>query len=154
MGLTKRQVIEQAYEEIGKAGYEFDLQPEELQSALRRLDSMMLSWATLGFRVGYSGGDGTGDIDAEAEVPGWAYEALYLNLAVKIAPSFGKTPSPLTLQGAKAAKDQLAMRTVTPALRVPTGYGGAGYRYWGNGGNLPVPENDLVTGPDQELDIA
>ena len=40
MGWTKRQFVTQAFEEIGLASYVFDLTPEQLQSALRRLDAM------------------------------------------------------------------------------------------------------------------
>mgnify|MGYP003525752305 CR=1 FL=1 len=53
MGWTKRQFVTQAFEEIGLAAYVFDLTPEQLQSALRRLDSMMASWNAKGIRLGY-----------------------------------------------------------------------------------------------------
>ena len=53
MGWTKRQFIEQAFEEIGLAAYVFDLTPEQLQSALRRLDAMMAGWNTNGIRIGW-----------------------------------------------------------------------------------------------------
>ena len=48
MGWTKRQFVAQAFEEIGLASYVFDLTPEQLQSALRRLDTMMAAWNALG----------------------------------------------------------------------------------------------------------
>jgi hypothetical protein len=41
MGYKKRQFISAAFEEIGLASYVFDLQPEQLESALRRLDAMI-----------------------------------------------------------------------------------------------------------------
>jgi hypothetical protein len=53
MGYTKRQFISAAFEEIGLASYVFDLQPEQLQSALRRLDAMMADWNAKGIRLGY-----------------------------------------------------------------------------------------------------
>ena len=53
MGYKKRQFISAAFEEIGLASYVFDLQPEQLQSALRRLDAMMADWNAKGIRLGY-----------------------------------------------------------------------------------------------------
>ena len=41
MGYTKRQFILAAFEEIGLAAYTFDLQPDQLESARRRLDAMI-----------------------------------------------------------------------------------------------------------------
>ena len=51
MGWTKRQYIEQAFEEVGLAAYVFDLTPEQLQSALRKLDAMMAEWNAKGLRL-------------------------------------------------------------------------------------------------------
>ena len=54
MGWTKREYIEQAFEEIGLASYVFDLTPEQLQSALRKLDAMLAEWNAKGLRLGLS----------------------------------------------------------------------------------------------------
>lgn len=148
---SKRDVIQQAFSEIGKAAYDFDLQPEEMQSALRKLDAMMATWGgAMGIRIGFSGGDGKGDLTASTEVPDWAYEALYLNLAVKLCPDFGKTPSPVTLFNAKTALDAVRSRTVQPATRQIAGYAGAGRSYWG-ARPLPSQNPAVVTGPDNTL---
>lgn len=146
---TKLDIIRQAYAECGRADYEFDLNPEDLETGLRLLDAMMATWAALGIRIGYSGGDGTGEIDASTEVPLWACEALYLKLAERLAPSFGKTLSPQTLANAKAAFDAVRVRTTKPMPRVLRGYGGAG-----NGARaMPVQVDPIATGPDSALDF-
>lgn len=148
---SKRDVIEQAFSEIGKGAYDFDLQPEDLQTALRKLDAMMATWGgALGVRVGFSGGNGKGDLEADTSVPDWAYEALYLNLAVKICPDYGKTPNPVTLIQAKAALDAVRVRTVQPAPRQIRGYGGAGNSAWGATA-LPERADALSAGPDSDL---
>lgn len=148
---TKLDVIEQAFSEIGKASYDFDLQPEDLQTALRQLDAMMATWGgTLGVRIGYSGGDGKGDLSVSTEVPDWAYEALYLNLALRLAPGFGKTPNPLTIINAKAAFDAVRVRTVQPATRQIRGYAGAGNSWYG-AVSLPEEIDPVATGPDNTL---
>ena len=51
MGYTKRQIIEAACEEIGLANYAFDMQPEQLQAMMRRLDAMMAEWNAKGIRL-------------------------------------------------------------------------------------------------------
>lgn len=148
---SKRDVIEQAFAEIGKAAYDFDLQPEELQSALRKLDAMMATWGgALGIRIGFSGGDGKGDLTADTQVPDWAYEALYLNLALRLCPDFGKTPSPITVMNAKQALDAVRVRVVQPATRQIRGYAGAGNTVWGAYA-LPGERRAIAAGTDSDM---
>lgn len=147
---SKRDVITQAFSEIGK-GSDFDLQPEDLQTGLRKLDAMMATWGgALGVRIGFSGGDGKGDLGEDTKVPDWSYEALYLNLALRLCPDYGKTPSPLTLINAKAALDAVRGRTVQPATRRIGGYAGAGNSTWG-ARSLPQEETPVAAGPDNTL---
>ena len=53
MSWTKRQFVEQALEELGLASYEFDLQPEQMNSALIKLDAMIAAWASRGLKLNY-----------------------------------------------------------------------------------------------------
>src|SRR5437868_8121035 len=53
MGWTKEQLIDEAFAELRLAGYTFDIAPEEKQTALRRMDTMMATWEGRGIRVGY-----------------------------------------------------------------------------------------------------
>ena len=87
MGWTKRQFVEQAFEEIGLATYTFDLSPEQMQSALRRLDAMVATWNGAGIRIGYPlpSSPQDSDLDTETNVPDMSNEAIYTNLAIKIA---------------------------------------------------------------------
>lgn len=149
---TKQDVIAQAFSEIGK-GYDFDLAPEDLQLGLRKLDAMMATWGgTMGVRIGYAGGDGKGDIGVKATVPDWAYEALYLNLALRLCPDYGKQPNPITVVTAKQALDGVRGRGVIPATRTISGYGGAGNSMWGTSA-IPQQAPALATGADGEFDI-
>jgi hypothetical protein len=45
---TKRDVIGQAFSEIGLASYTFDLLPEQYEGALRCLDAMIAQWENKG----------------------------------------------------------------------------------------------------------
>ena len=98
MGWTKRQFIEQAFDEIGLASYAFDLTPEQMQSALRRLDTMIAAWNALGIRLGYPlpSSPQDSDLDEQTNVPDRSNEAIYTNLAIKLAPSYGKQVMPDT----------------------------------------------------------
>jgi P22 tail accessory factor len=145
---TKRATIAAAYEELGKA-IDFDLQPEDYAIGLRKLDQMLAGWATQGVRIGYAGGDGTGEVDVDMEIPGWAAEAVELNLACRLAPGIGKTPSPETKALASAAMSQLFARTIKPRPKVISGYAGSGSQYW----RVPEPVPPIATGPDGVLDF-
>lgn len=146
---TKRQLIQQALSELGMADYAFDLQPEQLQAALRQLDAMMGAWNIRGIRIGYSGGDGLGDIDNETDLPDWAIEGIYCNLAVKIAPSYGKTPSPETKAAATAGLNTILIQVAQPRVRALTGYAGAGS--WDT--NILQEPDPLDTGNDNILEF-
>lgn len=122
-----------AFSEIGKTAYEFDLNPEAMQSGLADLDMLLAEWGgAANVRVGYAGGDGFGDINADTEVPDWAVRALIYNLAITLAPQFGKQVSAQTMAAAKASLARVNARTVQPRTRQLSGYAGSGSRYFTN----------------------
>jgi hypothetical protein len=160
MAYTKRDIINMAFEEIGLAGYVFDLQPQQLEGALRRLDVMMATWNGKGIRLGYPlpSGPGGSDLDQDTDVTDEAIEAMALNLAVRIAPGFGKTPSPDTKASAKNAYNQIIAQSAKPIemqldnMSIPSGAGNKGYRYYNNP-FLRTPTDPLTAGPDSILDL-
>jgi hypothetical protein len=159
MGYSKRQFVQAAFEEIGLATYAFDLQPQQFESALRRLDAMMAEWNAKGIRLGYPipGSPEDSDLDSESEVPDSANEAIITNLAIRIAPSYGRTPMPETKITAKTAYNTLLSRaTMPPEQQFPSGLPrGAGWKPWRetNEPFLPGPEDPLTVGPDGPLDF-
>lgn len=159
MGYSKRQFVQAAFEEIGLATYTFDLQPQQFESALRRLDAMMAEWNGKGIRLGYPlpGSPENSDLDSESEVPDSANEAIITNLAVRIAPSYGRTPMPETKITAKTAYNTLLSRaTMPPEQQFPSTLPyGAGWKSW-RGTNepfFPRPEDPLTVGPDGPLEF-
>lgn len=96
--MNKREIIQEAFTEIGLGPYTYDMQPEDFQTGLTRLDAMMAQWATERVDVGYPLG---GDLDTQTNLPANAKEAVILGLAMRIAPSYGKNPSALTIQLAR-----------------------------------------------------
>lgn len=129
MSYTKRQLVNGALAEIGLAEYTFDMLPEQEQEALNRLDSMMYEWDMRGIRLGYPvpSSPTDSDIDVDSGVPGYAVEAIICNLAVSIAPSYGKQASMHTLSRASAAMNTVLSISARPReLRLPVMPGGAG----------------------------
>lgn len=161
MGWTKRQFIEQAFEEIGLAAYVFDLTPEQLQSALRRLDAMMAGWNANGIRIGWPipSKPQDSDIDMDAKAPDIANEAIYLNLAIRLAPGFGKTISPDTKSDADSAYSNLLNQTSAPTPErqypntLPRGQGTKPWRSRNSNPFLPTPDDPLQAGEDNNINF-
>lgn len=159
MGYSKRQFILAAFEEIGLASYAFDLQPEQMESALRRLDSMIADWNAGGIRLGYPlpSSPQYSDIDAQSEVPDSAYEAIITNLAIRIAPSYGREVMQDTRAAAKKSYNILLQRATRPIeMQFPdTLPAGAGNKPWNINYNpfLRTPEDPILVGPDGNLEF-
>ena len=136
MGWTKKQLIEEAYAELALAGYVYDLQPEEMQGGLRRLDTMLATWDMRGLSLGYllPSTQTASDVDQDSGLPDVAIETVFLNLAVRIAAGFGKTLPASTLTAARDGFQALMARAAFPQEQQLPGTmpRGAGNRPWRN----------------------
>jgi hypothetical protein len=158
MAWTKRQYIEQAFEEIGLSSYTFDIQADQYQTALRQLDSMMATWNGYGIRLSYPlpSSPATSNIAAVCNVPDYANEAVYLNLAVRMAPSFGKAAAVDTKVNAKAAYDLVLSRAaMPPEMQFPSTMPvGAGQKPWNIDQPFANPPVDpVLTGQEGPLEF-
>lgn len=157
MGWTKRQIIQQAFDEIGLAPYVFDLTADQLESALRRLDSMIALWDSKGIRLGYPlpSNPQNSDLDSQTNMPDMAVEAAFLQLAIRIAPSYGKVVSAETKTSAKQAYDSLLVQfAVPPEMHIPAGYpAGAGYKPYAIDDPFTSREEPIHVGGDSVLDL-
>lgn len=159
MSWTKQQLIEQAFSEIGLAPYVFDASAEQYQDALRLLDSMMSQWDGKGIRLRYPVSLSPSDsvLSDASNIPDWAVEAVYTNLAIKLAPSYGKVVSPETRQTAKKSYDLLLLRMVKPnQMQLPgTMPAGAGNKIWRltNDPFLKTPKEGVTLSQDSKLQI-
>ena len=155
MSYTKRQLIDAAMNEIGLASYAFDLLPEQRENALRRLDSMMAEWNTRGLRLGYPVPDNPADsdLDADSNIPDAAWEAVITNLAIRVAPSYGKQINVATATTARHALNTILARASMPSeMKLPSMPSGAGNKSFDEP-FLPEPDPDLIAGPDATLDF-
>ncbi len=157
MGWKKRGLLEEAFAEIGIAAYDFDLKPEEVMTALRRMDGMMAEWNSVGIRIGYAlpSGDGQSDPDQMSGVTDEALEAIRTNLAMRIAPGFGKTVSVDTkIAAAKSYAALLSRCSDIVQAQVTNLPLGAGYKPWLRYSPFSAPAVDeIAVGPDADLSL-
>jgi len=149
MGWTKQQLVEQAFEEIGMASYVFDLQVEQLQSAMYKLDAMMAEWHAFGVRLGYpiSSSQSDASLSTDTSVKNSALQAIRTNLAILLAPSYGKTVSVETKIAAKNSYNTLLRIAARPIemqfpSTTPLGAGAKSY----DQPFMPIPTEPQVDG--------
>lgn len=134
---TKNDHIRQAFSEIGLSSYTFNVNPDDFETVLRVLDSMMATWDSKGFRLGYAlpSSPSASNVDDESGLPDSVNEAVYLALSMRIAPMFGKTVSMETRQAAKQAYDAMVTTFAFPPCQTQRALPvGAGNRGWLNNG--------------------
>lgn len=160
MGWTKQQIVEQALSEIGKNPAIFNIEPDDMQAALRTLDSMMATWNGKGIRLGYAlpSSPSSSELDSESGLPDFAVEAAYLALAIRIAPSYGKTPSAETKLSARTAYASLPNLSAFPPEQQFKSWmpAGAGNKPWREPHYtfLPKPVEPLTAGQqDNQIDL-
>ena len=156
MSYTRAELASAALEEIGIAEYEFDISPDMRQSVIRRMDMMMAEWDVKGIHLSFpiSKEENT-EPDDDSGIPDWAWEAVITNLAVRIAPSYGKTVSPDTKTFAKNAYNTLCIRATQPReMQLESMPRGAGWKYnrdtarW-----TPAPSDPYLTPIDGDVDL-
>lgn len=135
---TKRLPIDMAFQEIRLAGYEFDIDPVMLDSALTKLDLLMAEWAVSGINLSYNAPrvPGQGNLEDEIGIPNAALQAVSLYLAQRISPDYGKALSIETKASmAQAMANLRAMALTVPHMRFPAntpiGAGSQRSYWWG-----------------------
>lgn len=132
MGWTKRDIIKQAFSEIGITNNLFDLDSDQIQSALRELDTMIAEWEISSFTYPQPTNPEDSDIDADSTLPAYAIPAAYAGLAVRIAPDVGKVVSSDTKKLATSGLSKIRQKTMTwPTKDAEEHYlpAGAGHKY-------------------------
>jgi hypothetical protein len=155
MSYTKRQLVIEALTEIGLSSYSFDLSTDQIEQAIKRLDSMVASWGARGIRLGFPlpGSPEEADANTETNLPDWAWEAVITNLAVRIAPAYGKTVGPDTKATARESYHTLLGRFAMPD-EMQTGAlpAGAGHKSI-DAPFLDAPIESIGAGPDATIDF-
>lgn len=159
MSWTKRQFIVAAFEELGLSDANFNLSDAQLNTALKRLDALMATWNSKGLRLSYplTSDPSSSNLDTDTTVPDKANEAIYLNLAVRIAPAFGKIVSnELKVDANRAYKALLASNAYPLSERqldnIPRG-AGAKVRQGYNSTFITPEDAYIEVGSDGDLDL-
>lgn len=159
MSYTKGTFVTAALEEIGLGSYIEDIPEDRLRAALVRLDSMMARWNFSGIRVGWpmSSSPTSSEMTDEVDISDSTYEAIITNLAITLAPSYGKVASRETKVTAKNSYRILqsismdVLPTITP-YNIPAGAGNKA-RTNANNRFIQPPEEPLEAGDDNTIDF-
>lgn len=158
MAWTKQQLVEQAFVELA-LGNQFDLDETELQTAMRRMDAMLATWNGKGIRLGYPlpGSPGGSRLEDSSNLPDWANEAVFLNLAMRLAPGYGKVISAKTEAAAREGYELVASRAaMPPQVQYPNTLPmGAGNKPWRQTDRpfMPGPSDTIDAGGDATLNF-
>lgn len=133
MSLTKRDIIQAAFVEIGLGSRIYTATPEDLQDALLRLNALLAEWSTRGAAGSFVLGIGADedDLDEDASIPANGVRGVICGLAVDIAPSYGRQVSADTRKAAELGKRALRNQSIevpTKALDYTAIPAGAGHK--------------------------
>jgi hypothetical protein len=115
---------------------------------------MMADWNGKGIRLGYPlpGSPQDSELDEPTLVPDSANQAILTNLAIRLAPSYGKMLMPETKAVAKDSYNTLLQRATAPIPQqlpatMPSGAGNKPWRVYDNPFLRP-PVDPVDAGPD------
>jgi hypothetical protein len=112
---TKGDVVEMAFEEMALAGYEFDHGPDEIASALRKLDALMAESSMPAVGYNAPAGIGQSDVLDASGLPDSCVQTISIMLGCRYSPAYGKTMSAQTRKDRNEGLN--AMRTLV--LTIP-----------------------------------
>lgn len=105
---TRAVIIRRAFGRIGLTDYVFNMTPDERADARLSLDAMMAEWVQQGVDLGYTPSDGTDNDAVEMTTPAYADAPIWDNLAIRLAPDFGKAITPKLSRDARRGYDLCA----------------------------------------------
>lgn len=146
MAWTKQQLIDEALAELALQGFVFDLTPQERQTGLLRLNSMLATWEQRGIYLSFNF---DGELADDAGIPDGAAEPVFQNLAVRLASSYGKAVTQETRRQAREGFSLLLRAAAMPAQQQLPGTlpRGAGNRLFTQIGRpfFPQPQDTQIS---------
>lgn len=107
---TKVAFINLAYSRLRISGLTVQPRPEDVLLALNRLENMAAQWAALNIDTGYAFEDQP-NLNTPHNVKREFWDAYESNLAGRLAPDFGKEPSPGLMRDMQTSFSHLSART-------------------------------------------
>ena len=107
--ITKRDIVDEAFELLGMSGYNLDDSPEDSQSVLLSLDNMMAGMQNGSYDFGYILADDVTEsyLGDDSGIKRDALSGISHKLALRICNKFGKQPSPLLYKEADDAYNEM-----------------------------------------------
>lgn len=107
--MIKKAFVEQAFNELGLTSYVFQLQAEDIQQGLNLLESRIAQFDAQGIFLNWPFADDAFAVDGTEEVnlPPYALAGVVAQLAIDLAPLYGKTVNPATLIKAKTGYETM-----------------------------------------------
>lgn len=129
---TRATILSRAFARIGIADYVYAVAPDERADARATLDAMLSEWAESGVDLGHTPGEDDDNDAVAMTTPVWSDQAVWSNLAVRLAPEFGKTPAGPLIKDARRGYDLAAGKTqmIPTAMQARGSIRGAGNRYY------------------------
>lgn len=132
--LTKRDIIKQAFTEIGLGSYNYDLQPEDYEDAVRLLDRQMAVWSGYGIETGYpvSTDRDSVTLDSDIGLILQLEDGVVCTLAVSLGPPYGReVPIDVRRRARAGYVNGLRLASVPPMKGINTTNvpSGAGYKH-------------------------
>jgi hypothetical protein len=156
MGWTKQEVVVKAFSQAGIAQDENDITPEELFDGMTSLDAMMAKLDEDGIHLRYPipSNPTQGNLSDDSRIPTYALEAIYMNLAIRLAAPLGRQLLPKFLQMAADGLARLsALKTKPSSYKTPSGTpAGMGNRRTGRR-FLQEDDDTIGDGTGSELEI-
>jgi len=129
---TRAVILQRAFARIGIADYVFDVEPDERAEARLTLDGMMSEWDAAGVALGYTPSGGADNDAVMMTTPAWADAVIWNNLAVRLAPDYGKTILVDLRRDARRGYDLAVSKTIVIPVerRATPRVVGGGARYY------------------------
>lgn len=138
--MKKGEYIQAAYQQIQVSGITSNPTPQEDQTALIRLNSMLLDWEGKGVKLGWN--IGSDDPSSESGLPDWAFEAVITNLALKLLPIYGKMASKEQREDASDSYQSITLSCIENVEYPDTMPVGAGNQRYGYSSRRFFAESD------------
>ncbi len=142
--MLKGEYVSGAYEQLAIWGITADPEPQEIVKALVRLNGLMLQWENRNIFLGWN--VGAEDPNDESGLPDWAQEAVFTNLALKIAPLYGRMATTDQKQEAANAYEAITLNNLCNMEYPDTMPVGAGNQRYGYSSRRFFVETDPETG--------
>lgn len=129
---TRATILSRAFARIGIADYVYAVNPEERADARSTLDAMLSEWEASGVDLGHTPAADDDNDAVEMTTPTWADQAVWSNLALRLAPEFGKTPAGGLIKEARRGYDLCVGKTqvIPTEARIRGSLRGAGNRFY------------------------